>query len=232
MEKEGADIIDVGAMSSAPYLKTEISETEEAQRLSRAVRSIKKAVRLPISIDTYRFRPAVEGLEAGASILNDITGLSASKDVAALAKEFRGLILMAHPRAAGGILNNPLSDTLRLLKKSLVTARRAGVRLDRIVLDPGIGFFRTTRLPWWKWDLKILKDLQKLTALGRPLLVGVSRKSFIGRLMGGVPADQRLSGSLAAAAVAVYNGASLIRTHDVRQTCDAMQIVKTIREFK
>lgn len=232
MDQEGADFIDVGAMSSAPYLKTAISEAEEARRLFRAVNAVRRATKLPISIDTFRLAPALAGFSAGADILNDITGLAASPELGPIAKKSRGVILMAHPRAAQWTFKNPLLDTSRLLKACLNRAKQAGIPKNRIVLDPGIGFFRTARVPWWKWDLAILRELKKLSSLGSPLLIGVSRKSFIGRLMGGVPAAERLSGSIAAAAVAVLRGASLVRTHDVRQTREALSVVKMIRDFK
>jgi dihydropteroate synthase len=228
MEKEGADFIDVGAMSTAPYLKTEISEIEEARRLEAGVRIIRKACSLPISIDTSRRRPAEAGLEAGASILNDVTGLARDRSLALVAREARGVILMAHP-SGGKISGKPIESVFRLLKASLRRALAARIPNGQIVLDPGIGFFRTQRLSWWEWDLAVLRQMHALTKLGHPLLIGVSRKSFIGRLMGGVPAHRRLAGSLAATTAAVLRGAAVVRTHDVRATRELLKIIEPLR---
>lgn len=230
LEKEGADLIDVGAMSTAPYLKTEISEIEEARRLSHAVRVIRRSCSLPISIDTSRFAPAEAGFAAGASILNDVTGLLRDPALGKLARYAKGAILMAHPLGAKR-LTSPVKDTLSLLKAVLSRARKNGIPAHKIVLDPGIGFFRGARLPWWKWDLLVLGNLEKIAALPSPLLIGVSRKSFLGKIMGGAPPEKRLEVSVAAAVVAVSKGASLIRTHDVAATREAVHIAETIRQY-
>jgi len=233
MEKEGADFIDVGAMSTAPYLTTRISEREEAQRLARAVRIVREASSLPLSIDTARSGPAEAGLEAGAVIVNDITGLHGDPALARVARHARGLILMAHPSASRKKrLTRPIESVKRLLRSSLAIARRHRIPLSRVVLDPGIGFFRETALPWWRWDLEILGNLEKLLRLPAPLLIGVSRKSFIGTLLGGLPPEKRLPGSLAATALAVLKGASLVRTHDVKATRETLIITQSIGNLK
>jgi len=229
MQNEGADLIDVGAMSSAPYLITHISLSEECRRLKKAVQAIRKGCSLPISIDTFRLEPAQEGLDAGAEILNDITGLQSDPRLGQLARHARGLILMAHPSAMGPKgKKTPVQSVKTILEKAYCTARKMGVPAQRIVLDPGIGFFRHTRLPWWKWDLHVLKNLRSLTSLGPPLLVGVSRKSFIGHILGGKGPEERLNGSLAATTIAVLNGASVIRTHDVRATREILMLTESI----
>lgn len=234
MEKEGADFIDVGAMSTAPYLLTQISEEEEARRIVRAVKIIRRACSLPISIDTTRARPAAAGLDAGARILNDVTGFHGDPELPRVARRAGGVILMAHPVAwkRGGKPADPIRTTRLLLTSSLTIARRNGIPFSKIVLDPGIGFFRNAGLPWWRWDVEILSKLKKLASLPAPLLVGVSRKSFLGHLLNGAPPDQRLEGSLAATAIAILNGASLLRTHDVAATRKAGQISISIREMK
>jgi dihydropteroate synthase len=116
-----------------------------------------------------------------------------------------------------------------LLDEALVRAREAGIPEDRIVLDPGIGFFRDEAIPWDEWDVRVLAGLEALGALGRPLCVGVSRKSFVGAITGRPRTEARLAGSLAATAVAVLNGAALLRTHDVAETLDAIRIAERIR---
>lgn len=229
LTQQGADIIDVGAMSTAPYLKTRIPEHEEAERLSVAVKIIRKNSPLPISIDTSRAHPALAGLRAGATILNDVTGLSGDKNILPLLKKFRGLILMANPVINPRLqLTRPLPHTLALLRAALKKAAAAGYPSSRLVIDPGIGFFRDAKIPWWKWDIEVLKNLRGLRRLNLPILIGVSRKSFIGELMGGAKPQERLGGSLAATSVAVWNGAHVIRTHDVKETKDVAGVTKRL----
>jgi len=231
MTEDGADFIDVGAMSTAPYLKTQISEKDEAERLGWAVRIIRKHTRLPISIDTSRPLPALEGLKAGGKILNDVRGLAGDSAMPGLAKKFSGVILMAHPASIFSPFpkrdkHNPMATVTGILRRNLKLALGAGVSRSRIVIDPGIGFFRNEKWPWWAWDLEILRELKKLRALHQPILIGVSRKSFIGHFTGALP-DERLAGSLAATTAAVLNGASIVRTHDVRETREAVRVAES-----
>lgn len=226
LEEEGADLIDVGAMSTAPYLKTVISEVEEAARLKWAVNLIRKASRLPISADTARALPAEIALDAGADIINDVTGLRRDPLMGHVVKKAKGLILMAWPdRKYAG---RPIVAIRSILRENLTKALRS-LPANRIVLDPGIGFFREQGLDWWKWDLAVLRKLEELRSLQRPLLVGVSRKSFIGKILNRPRPEDRLAGSLAATAVAVQNGAAIIRTHDVAITKEAIRLAELIR---
>jgi dihydropteroate synthase len=227
--EEGADFIDVGAMSTAPYLKTQISEEEETRRLRQAIKIIVKHTPLPISVDTTRSTPAQAALDHGARIINDVRGLQGDPRMAALVKQFKGLVLMANPQSTKATLTAPLKDTKTLFTQCVARALKAGRTKGSIVLDPGIGFFRNTKLPWWKWDLEILRNLSQLTTLGYPLLIGVSRKSFIGHLLNVPNPTDRLPGSLAATAIAVLKGASIIRTHDVKATKQAIQLAQTLR---
>ena len=129
------------------------------------------------------------------------------------------------PRGA----NAPLATVSALLEEALKRARAAGVPEERVVLDPGIGFFRNEAVPWDEWDARVLAGLGELEKLGRPLCIGVSRKSFIGATIGRPGTENRLAGSLAATAVAVWNGAALIRTHDVAETIEAVRVAERIR---
>lgn len=216
---EGADMIDVGAMSTAPYLETKISATEEADRLGAAVKIIRAKTKLPISIDTSRFEPALAGLQAGATHLNDVTGLNSDAKLLPLLRHFKGVILMAHPSAsANGKHLTPIIKVKKILAAAIQKAVKNGVKRSRIIVDPGIGFFRDEALPWWQWDLDIISHLKELGSLKCPLLVGISRKSFIGKLMGGAPPEKRLEGSLAVTRIAVQNSATWVRTHDVKET--------------
>lgn len=228
MVDAGASLIDVGARSTAPYGASSVSDDDERERLARAVEALAVKVPVPISADTARPGPARAALDAGARVINDITGLR-DPEVAALIRDRGvGAILMAFPESAASELP-PVASVRALLKEALARARGAGIPDERVVLDPGIGFFRGKRLAWHEWDAAVLAGLGELGALGRPLCVGVSRKSFLGAIIGRPRPEDRLAGSLAAAAVAVWNGASLIRAHDVAETLDAVRVVERIR---
>jgi dihydropteroate synthase len=231
MVEAGARLIDVGAMSTAPYLDTQISEEEEISRLCLAVEAIGKRVNVPILVDTPRAASARAALLAGATIVNDISGLKADPSMAFLVAEVHaGLIVMAHEREP--VRGEPIPRLMAALSESLEIARRAGIRDETIVVDPGIGFFRR-ELPdgmdWSLWDCEVLRELATLERLGRPICVGASRKSFIGALTGQEDPGSRLPGSLAAHAIAVVNGAHLIRTHDVAETVQAVRVAEAVR---
>lgn len=243
MVEAGAAILDIGAMSTAPYLDTRISEVEEADRLGRAVATIAEHVGVPISADTSRAAPAKAALEAGATIINDTSGLTADPEMAPLiARSGAGLIAMASERGGQGD-GSPIETVVSLLETTLRIAARTGIPESRIVVDPGIGFFRrrglssspappSASLPWYEWDCAVIRELGVLRGLGRPLCVGVSRKSFIGAISGADGPGDRLPGSLAATAVAVANGAQLIRTHDVSETVQAVRVAQALRHLK
>jgi dihydropteroate synthase len=138
------------------------------------------------------------------------------------------LIVMAAP-GPDRLLDEPVATVTRLLTTALTTARTAGIPMERIVLDPGIGFFREGGVAWHAWDVAVLAGLPALAALGRPLCVGVSRKSFVGAITGRDNPIDRLAGSLAATTAAVLGGAALIRTHDVSETLDAVRVAERVR---
>ena len=228
MAAEGADLLDIGAMSTAPYLTTEITEAEEIQRLSWAIHVVRAAVALPISADTTRSQVALAALDAGADVINDVSGLRRDSGMAEIvAKRARGVILMASETAPDA--QDPIETVRLLLGESLQIVWRAGVPEHRVVVDPGIGFFRKAALPWYDWDCEVLRRLGDLKTLDRPVLVGVSRKSFIGQILGQADPADRLAGSLAATAVAVANGAHMIRTHDVGPTREAVRMAEALR---
>jgi dihydropteroate synthase len=228
MVDAGATLIDVGARSTAPYGTATVSDPDERERLARAVETLAAKVPVPISADTTRPGPARAALDAGARIINDVSGLR-DPEVATLVCERRaGAILMAFPTGAPSGLP-PVPAVKSLLNQALQRARDAGISDEQIVLDPGIGFFRDEGIAWDEWDATVLAALGDLQGLGRPLCVGVSRKSFLGAIIGRPATGDRLAASLAATAVAVWNGASLIRTHDVTETHDAVRVVERIR---
>ena len=230
MVAAGAAFIDVGAMSTAPYLDGRIEAAEEADRLGEAVQLLVGKLGIPVSADTSRALPARAALQAGARIVNDVRGLAGDPGVArAVAEAGAGLIVMASERGSHeGV--KPVETVLEYLTESLTAAADAGIASDRVVVDPGLGFFRRRGMPWHEWDCQVLASLPELRALGRPICVGASRKSFIGALAPGAddPGD-RLPGSLAAATAAVLGGAQLIRAHDVAETIQAVRVAAAIR---
>jgi len=230
MAREGASLLDVGAMSTAPYLSGSISASEEAERLGWAVGILASKLGVPVSADTSRAEPARAALQAGASIINDVRGLTADPALASLvAGAGAGVILMASERG-GALGERPVDTVLDLLEESMRIAAQAGIPGERVVVDPGIGFFRRRGIAWHEWDCEILAALGRLRALGRPICVGVSRKSFIGEIAGEPDPGRRLPGSLAAVAAAVLGGAHVIRAHDVAETVQAVRVAESIRQ--
>ncbi len=229
MARAGAAFVEVGAMSTAPYLATRITEDQEADRLAWAVDLLARTLDRPVSADTSRSAPVRAALDAGARIINDVTGLTGDPKIAGLvARSEVGLILMASERQ-GAICDDAVDHVHDLLAQSLDLARAAGVDRSRIAVDPGIGFFRNQRVAWHVWDCAVLAALPRLRSLGHPVCVGVSRKSFIGAITGRDDPAERLPGSLAATAAAVMGGAQLIRAHDVPETVQAVRVAEAIR---
>ena len=235
MEDEGADFIDVGGMSTAPYLSTMVSEKTEANRIVNAVKIIQQKTNLPISVDTCRATIANEALELGVDIINDVTGLKYDPMMPKIIeKHCPSLVLCAYSKKT--ITGNQLLKTKYLLKESLEIAKSAKIPRTKIVLDPAIGFFRKkgrgffftkTNSDWVKRDLLILKNLRSIK-LSMPLLVSVSNKSFIGKILKKENPSDRLAGSLTAEAACVLNGADIIRTHNVAETKEAISIAQKI----
>jgi dihydropteroate synthase len=237
MVEAGAALVDVGARSTAPYLDTEIDEAVEIERLARAVEALAAKLPVPVSADTARPGPARAALEAGARVINDVSTLR-DPGVARLVAEHRaGLVIMAAPdrslrigrRRRSPRVRTPAATVRALLADGLRRAGRAGIPAARIALDPGIGFFRDEPMPWHEWDVRVLRELSTVRRLGRPLCVGVSRKSFIGAIVERPDTADRLAGSLAATAIAVLHGAALVRTHDVAETRDAVRVAERVR---
>jgi dihydropteroate synthase len=207
-----------------------VSEDLETERLLWAVELLAPKLGVPISADTRRRDPARAALEAGARVINDVSGLADPSVAALVAEHDAGVVLMANPSSQRRrTAATPIATVHALLAGCLERARAAGIPDERVVLDPGIGYFRNERVAWPVWDLQVLADLDALADLGRPLCVGVSRKSFIGEITQRAATEDRLAGSLAAATAAVLNGAALIRAHDVAETVDAVRVAERIR---
>ena len=235
MEAEGADFIDVGGMSTAPYLKTVVPQKTESERITRAIKIIQQISNLPISIDTCRSEVAKSALELGVDIINDISGLKYDKDMPKIVEKYNpSLVLCAFSKNL--VIGNQIIQTKNLLRESIKIAKSAQISDNHIVVDPAIGFFRKkgkgaffTRInsDWIKRDLLILNNLRSIK-LRHPLLVSVSRKSFIGNLLQIKNPNDRLCGSLAAESIAVLNGADIIRTHNVQETKEAITITQKL----
>jgi len=229
MAEEGADIIDIGGESTRPGAQ-KISLEEELQRVLPVIEQLASKIKLPVSIDTYKSRVAKAALEAGASIVNDISGLNFDPEMARTVSAAKaGLVLMHIKGTPEDMQTDPQYDDLldevgSYLKASIKMAAEAGIMHEAIALDPGIGFGKTV-----EHNLSLIKNLEFFKKFNCPLVVGVSRKSFIGKLNNDIPADQRLPGSLAAALLAVQNGASVIRCHDVRETVQALTIYRAVK---
>ena len=234
MEEAGADYIDVGGMSTAPYLETAVPAKIELERIRIAVDAVTAACGLPVSVDTCRSAVAAEALDRGASILNDVTGLGHDPGMAGVVSRFDpSLVLCAHGDRGGA--GGP-AETAGLLSGIVERAVKYGGDPDRMAVDPAIGFFRSsgrggthTRIDgdWTARDVSILAGLREVGG-GMPVLVSVSNKSFIGRILDGREPPGRLHGSLAAEAAAVLNGADIIRTHNVTESRDAARVAAAI----
>lgn len=225
MIEEGADIIDVGGQSSRPGSHP-ISESEEIKRVVPVVERIHEGWNGPISVDTCRARVAEEALKAGASIVNDITGMTAEPATAEVAARFDAACVLMHMQGTPETMQrNPSYDDLMgeiafFLRSAVEGALAAGIGEDQIVVDPGLGFGKTT-----EHNLAILRHLPELGVLGRPILVGASRKSFIGKVLD-LPVEDRLEGTLATAAYAVAQGARILRVHEVRPVLRTARMVQ------
>jgi len=228
MVAEGADIIDIGGESTRPGAKP-VQILEEIERTVPIIGKLREKTDALISIDTRKTDVARAALAAGADIINDISALS-DPDMAAVAAETgAGLVLMHMLGTPETMQNDPcyddvVSNVRNFLEERMAFAIERGVAPEQICLDPGIGFGKTD-----EHNLALLRGIPALAAAGRPVLIGASRKSFIGRMTGRERPDDRLAGSLAAAAFAILRGAQILRVHDVKESCDTASLVDTLR---
>ena len=235
MEIEGADFIDIGGMSTAPYLSTIISEKVETRRILDAIKIVQNISNLPISIDTCRSNVAKNALEYGVDIINDISGLKFDENMKDIISKFNpSLILCAY--SSKSVSGNDVLLTKKLLSESLKIAKKSNISSKKIVLDPAIGFFRKTgkgkfftkiKSDWVKRDLSIIKNLKSLKQ-NHPILISASNKSFLGKILGKENPSDRLFGSIAAETISVIYGADIIRTHNVGATKDAITIASKL----
>ncbi len=228
MERDGADIIDVGGESTRPGAP-EVNVDEELRRVVPVIRAISKKVKTAVSIDTRKAKVADAALKAGASIVNDVSALRGDPGMAGVVAKHRAEIILMHMKGRPKDMQaNPryidvVKDITESLKVSIDLAKRAGIKDDKIIIDPGIGFGKTV-----DHNLEILREFRHFKKLGYPLCVGTSRKSFIGKILGSEDPEDRLAGSLATVVVAAMNGANIIRAHDVGLTRRVLRMVDSI----
>jgi dihydropteroate synthase len=237
MERDGAHMIDIGAMSTAPYLETMIPVDMEVRRITSAIKAAKSACDLHISADTPRAETARTALAAGADVINDVTGLKYDPMMAdVIAKSRARAIICAYSRSE---ITGRMLGTAKSLRESRTIARKAGINADDIIIDPSIGFFRPegknfffskmTDMPWYVRDMQVISHLSELTALKKPICISVSRKSFIGHLLNLQSPEDRMVPSIACELISVLHGASLIRTHNVKETVQALTMLELLR---
>lgn len=227
MAESGADIIDVGGESTRPGSRGMTVE-EELSRVIPVVERIAVKINVPISIDTKKSDVAERAVRSGASIINDVSGLESDARIAEIAGEHNCYLILMHMRGTPESMQESteyddiIGEISRFLRDAAQKAIGSGVPANRIIIDPGIGFGKSV-----EGNFVILKNLDRFLELGYPVLVGASRKSFIGKALG-LEVDDRLDGSLAAACYAVLNGADIVRVHDVAETRRALTIIENI----
>lgn len=234
MIADGADIIDVGGESTRPGSK-QISSGEEIDRVVPVIEAIASRFDTPVSIDTTKSDVAEAALNAGAEIINDISGLRFDERIAAVAASTGSGLVLMHSRGSFEVMHTQpavddiVSDVRNDFYRALKTAESYSVAREQIALDIGIGFGKT-----FEQNLELLAKLDKIIGEfeNYPMMVGTSRKSYIGKLLGDVPPDERLPGSLATAIIAAKKGAKILRVHDVRETVGALNIVRRIEGTK
>jgi len=236
MEKDGADIIDIGGMSTAPYLNTLISVDKEIERLQSAINVIKNVCKVPISIDTCRSDVVKASIEMGIDLVNDVTGLKYDGKMKNIINS-SGLpvIIGAYGNRSITYKSGEISETIDILRESIQLAIQSGIDEDKLIIDPLIGFFRMvgnnpffTKIShenWYERDIGIISNLKNLSTLSKPICISVSRKSFIGHLFG-LTAIERLIPSIITQVICLQNGTDIIRTHDVEETKVALALLE------
>jgi dihydropteroate synthase len=232
MVVEGADIIDIGGESTRPGSEP-VTIEEEIERTIPVIETIVKEINIPISIDTCKSEVARRALDAGASMVNDISGLRFDPKMPQVVAEYKVPVVVMHIKGTpGDMQKNPvyealIPEILDYLRESIRTALESGIPEDRIIIDPGIGFGKT-----FEHNLAIIHNLCEFDLLEKPVLIGPSRKAFIGKILGGVPPGERLEGTAAAVAISIIHGANIVRVHDVREMVKVAKVADAIKRMK
>jgi len=229
MGEAGADLIDIGGESTRPGAPR-VPLDEELRRVIPVIERVAARCRLPISIDTSKAEVARRALAAGAAMVNDVTALRGDPAMAGVVADAGVPVVLMHMRGTPSTMQRRpryralMNDLLRFFRERISAATAAGIDRRRILIDPGIGFGKTVA-----HNLEILQRLELLARLGRPILVGPSRKSFLGRLAGDLPVDRRLEGTAAAVTAAVLHGAQMVRVHDVAEMVRVVRVADAIK---
>ncbi|KPK99002.1 MAG: hypothetical protein AMJ95_01770 [Omnitrophica WOR_2 bacterium SM23_72] len=226
MIEDGADMIDIGGESTRPQAR-KISVKEEISRTLPVIKVLAKRIRVPISIDTYKPEVAKRALDVGAVMVNDITGLKDPQMIKVVKEYEAGVVIMHMKGTPRTMQRDPhyvslIEEIIRFLSQAIRRSIDAGISREKIVIDPGLGFGKTP-----EHNLKLLNSLEEFKVLGRPLLVGPSRKSFIGKILNVEP-QERLSGTISSCVLAAHNGAKILRVHDVKEVHQALKIYDAV----
>lgn len=231
LEADGADIIDIGGESTRPYAE-KVSLEQELERVVPVIEELSKTVRVPISIDTYKAKVAGLAISAGASIINDISALRFDPEMAPVAENAGVPVILMHMKGTpGNMQNNPeysdlMGEIADFFKEAVDRAESKGIARDMLILDPGIGFGKS-----FDHNLEIIRDLRKLEAIGLPILLGSSRKAFIGNILDKSP-EERDTGTMATVAAGIMNGAHIVRVHNVKMAKDTVKVMDAVMEGK
>lgn len=216
MIEDGADIIDVGGESTRPG-SDQIPPEEEIRRTIPVIEKLAKLVSVPVSIDTYKSAVAERAVEAGASIVNDISAMTFDRKMPEVVSKYNVPVILMHMKGSPKTMqDNPSYDALMpelidYFRSKIAHAVQSGIPRELIIIDPGIGFGKT-----FDHNLQIINNLHEFKQIGQPLLIGLSRKAFIGKILDNAPSAERIEGTAAAVAVSISKGAHIIRVHDVR----------------
>ncbi|MEN6625087.1 MAG: dihydropteroate synthase [Candidatus Sumerlaeia bacterium] len=228
LESQGADILDVGGESTRPGADP-VGVDEELRRVVPVVRQLARTVKVPISVDTMKAEVARQAIEAGAHIINDVTALRGDPAMAAVAAETGAGVVLMHmigtPRTMqqAPVYGDVVAEVAAHLRERMAAAEAAGIDRERIALDPGIGFGKTL-----EHNVEIFRRMGEFIELGRPLLIGPSRKTFIGKLLGDAPPNERLEGTIAAVVASICAGARIVRVHDVAPVAKAVKVAQAL----
>jgi len=238
MEEEGANIIDIGGMSTAPYLDSLVSVDKEVERIRKAISAVRDVCNIPLSIDTPRADVAKASIEIGVDLINDVTGLKYDDKMKNIIfSSGLPVIVGAYGNRSITYKSGDISDTIDILQESIILAGKSGINENKLIIDPLIGFFRAvgnnpffTKIAhenWYERDIGIISNLKHLSALSKPICISVSRKSFIGHLFN-LKESERLIPSIITQVICILNGADIIRTHDVKETKVALELLGRI----
>ncbi|MDW0139034.1 MAG: dihydropteroate synthase [Nitrososphaeraceae archaeon] len=238
MEEEGADLIDIGGMSTAPYGHTIVSANKEVERLRNSISAVKDVCSIPLSVDTPRAEVAKVSIDMGVDLVNDVTGLKYDEKMKSVVfSSGLPVIIGAYGDRSVTYNSGNIAETIDILQKSLVLADESGISEDKLIVDPLIGFFREsgnnpffTKIShqnWYDRDIGIISNLKHLSNLSKPICISVSRKSFIGHLFK-LTETERLIPSIILQVICALNGTDIIRTHDVKETRVALELLERI----